>query len=196
LSWADNSSSESGYRIERKKISDEATESTPNEEGGTDSDTFTLIATVGPNVKSYRDDDVEPSATYVYRVQAYSGDDASGYSNEAKADASDTCFIATAAYGSLFEPHVVTLRRFRDAYLLNSAPGRLFVKTYYRYSPPLADFISNHETLRTAVRIGLFPLVAFSYSVIQFGYALTLAVLAFFLWLAVGLFFFCQGRRR
>jgi YVTN family beta-propeller protein len=187
LSWADNSSSESGFRIERKKISDEATESTLNEEGGTDSDTFTLIATVGPDVKSYRDDDIEPYTTYVYRVQAYTESDESGYSNEAEADASDTCFIATAAYGSLFEPHVVTLRRFRDAYLLNSAPGRLFVKTYYRYSPPIADFISHHKTLRTAVRIGLFPLVAFSCSVIQFGYALTLTVLASFLWLAVGL---------
>jgi hypothetical protein len=188
LSWADNSSSESGYRIERKKISDEeGTQSTSNDEEGTDSDTFTLIATVGPNVTSYRDHDVEPSATYVYRVQAYTESDESGYSNPVKADASDTCFIATAAYGSLSEPHVMTLRRFRDAYLLNSAPGRLFVKTYYRYSPPIADFISHHETLRTAVRIGLFPLVAFSYSVIQFGYALTLAVLVSFLWLAVGL---------
>jgi YVTN family beta-propeller protein len=196
LSWADNSSSESGYRIERKKISDEATESTANDEEGTDSDTFTLIATVGPNVTNYRDHDVDPSATYAYRVQAYTGSDESGYSNPVKADSSDTCFIATAAYGSLSEPHVMTLRRFRDAHLLNYAPGRLFVKTYYTYSPPIADFISHHETLRTAVRIGLFPVVAFSYSVIQFGYPITLAVLASFLWLGVWFLFFRQGRRQ
>ena len=209
LSWADNSSSESGYRIadnklhhiktyiiERKKISDEATESTLNEEDGTYSDTFTLIATVGPDVKSYRDDDVEPSTTYAYRVQAYTAGDESAYSNIVEAEAFDGCFIATAVYGSLFEPHVVMLRRFRDAHLLNSAPGRLFVKTYYRYSPPSAEFISHHETLRTAVRIGLFPLVALSYSVVQFGYAFTLAVVVSFLLLAVLPLFYCRGRRR
>ncbi|UCD87841.1 MAG: fibronectin type III domain-containing protein [Desulfobacterales bacterium] len=196
LSWTDHSSSESGYRIERKKISDEATESTPDDENGTHSDTFTLIATVGPNVTSYRDHDIEPYATYAYRVQAYTGSDASGYSNPVKADASDTCFIATAAYGSLSEPHVMTLRRFRDAHLLNSTPGRLFVKTYYRYSPPIADLISQHETLRTAGRIGLSPLVLFSYSVIQFGYPLTLVVFTSFLWLVVWFLFFPKGRRR
>jgi YVTN family beta-propeller protein len=197
LTWADNSSSESGYRIERKKISDEeGAQSTTNDEEGTASGTFTLIATVGPNVTSYRDRDIEPYGTYAYRVQAYAGSDASGYSSVVKEDASDTCFIATAAFGSLSEPHVVTLRRFRDARLLNSTPGRLFVKTYYRYSPPIADLISQHETLRTAVRIGLSPLVLFSYSVIQFGYPLTLAVFAAFLWLVVWFLFFPKGRRR
>jgi YVTN family beta-propeller protein len=197
LSWTDNSSSELGFRIERKKISDdEEVQSTPNDENGTDPETFTLLDTVGPDVTSYGDDDVEPYATYVYRVQAFTGSQESEYSNEVKAEASDTCFIATAAYGSLFEPHVVTLREFRDAHLLSFASGRLFVKTYYRYSPPIADFISHHETLRTAVRIGLFPLVAFSYSVVQFGYAFTLSVVVSFLLLAVLSLFYCQGRRR
>jgi hypothetical protein len=197
LSWTDNSSSELGFRIERKKISDdEEAQSTPDDENGTDPETFTLLDTVGPDVTSYGDDDIEPYVTYVYRVQAYTESDESDYSNEVKAKASDTCFIATAAYGSLFEPHVVTLRKFRDAYLLSSASGRLFVKTYYRHSPPIADFISHHEMLRAAVRIGLFPLVALSYSVVQFGYAFTLAVVVSFLLLAVLPLFYCQGRRR
>jgi YVTN family beta-propeller protein len=189
LSWSDNSSSELGYRIERKKITDDATESTSNEDAETVPDNFTVIAEVGPNVTSYRDHDVEPSATYAYRVQAYTGSDESGYSNQVKEDASDTCFIATAAYGSASEPHVMTLRRFRDTHLLNCAPGRLFVRTYYKYSPPIADFISQHETVRTVVRIGLFPLVAFGYSVIQFGYPITLAALGAFTWLIVCLVF-------
>jgi len=69
------------------------------------------------------------------------------------------CFIATAAYGSYFEPHVRVLRDFRDRRLLTNAPGTLFVKTYYRWSPPIAAVIAQHESLRWIVRVSLTPLV-------------------------------------
>jgi hypothetical protein len=69
------------------------------------------------------------------------------------------CFIATAAYGSYFEPHVLALRDFRDRRLLTNAPGALFVKTYYRWSPPIAAVIAQHESLRWIVRVSLTPLV-------------------------------------
>jgi len=78
------------------------------------------------------------------------GDDCKGFCD---------CFIATAAWGSWMDPHVVSLRRFRDEVLMQHAPGRAFVDFYYRHSPPLAAFIARHEALRAAARLALAPLV-------------------------------------
>jgi hypothetical protein len=87
------------------------------------------------------------------------------------------CFIATAAYGSPVERHVTILEDFRDTYLLSNAVGRIIVKAYYKYSPPLARCIAKHETLKAAVRIGLMPLVAISYATRHFGPTVTLTML-------------------
>ena len=72
---------------------------------------------------------------------------------------SSLCFIATAAYGSYLDPHVETLRKFRDQYLLTNAAGRAFVSFYYHYSPPVAEFISKHARLRMLTRWLLTPAV-------------------------------------
>ncbi len=69
------------------------------------------------------------------------------------------CFIATAAYGSYLHPKVQLLRDLRDQHLLTNVPGRAFVSLYYRLSPPMADFIARHDTLRLAARLMLTPLV-------------------------------------
>lgn len=69
------------------------------------------------------------------------------------------CFIATAAFGSYLDPHVMVLRHFRDNVLLQSEIGTEFVKFYYKYSPPVADFIAHHDALRMLFRFALTPLI-------------------------------------
>jgi hypothetical protein len=69
------------------------------------------------------------------------------------------CFIATAAYGSALDPHVGALRQFRDQYLQRTALGRAFIHAYYRYSPPIAAVIAQHDWLRWLVRMLLTPLI-------------------------------------
>jgi hypothetical protein len=84
------------------------------------------------------------------------------------------CFIATAAFGSLIEPHVKLLRQFRDRFLLTNAPGKVFVRLYYTYSPPIADVIAAHGSLRLIVRWSLLPLIVLSWMLLHLGVLCTL----------------------
>jgi len=219
LTWTENSSAVSGFEIWGKIVPDPdetSTQTDSDDESATSSNAdysaeYSLIDTVGADVTNYSASGLEPYTGYSYRVRAFKSPESSDsqitsesmdesayeysdYSNEAEARTSDKCFIATAAYGSLLEPHVATLRRFRDVYLLPSALGRLFVKTYYAYSPPPAGFIAKHETLKAAVRVGLLPLVAISYSTLHFGPIVALTMLVVLL--VIPIFLFRSYRRK
>lgn len=105
----------------------------------------------------------------------------SAHGVSATAAGSEDCFIATAAFGSAWEPHVRTLRAFRDRHLLSSAIGRWLVARYYELSPPLAEIVRSHEGLRLLVRLMLTPLVwAIEAPLATLG-ALSL-VFVFFVW--------------
>jgi uncharacterized repeat protein (TIGR01451 family) len=97
------------------------------------------------------DNNQQATSLYIPRTPDCSAYDGSG--------GSGGCFIATAAYGSMLEPHVVALRQFRDQYLRRTAVGRAFIRLYYRYSPPIAATIARHDWLRVLVRALLAPIV-------------------------------------
>jgi hypothetical protein len=69
------------------------------------------------------------------------------------------CFVATAAYGTPMAQEIQILREFRDEYLLTNALGKALVDVYYRISPPIANFITDHPRLKPIVRAGLMPVV-------------------------------------
>ena len=101
-------------------------------------------------------------------------------SSDAKGGGGGSCFIATAAYGSAMAPQVNVLREFRDRFLLTSSIGKTFVDCYYKYSPPLADFIEKHHRLKTAVRIILLPVVGLSWIAVRNGFAFTMVLMLVF----------------
>ncbi len=88
---------------------------------------------------------------------------------------SDECFIATAAFGTKFEPAVVLLRQFRDKCLLGNRCGQEFVNFYYRFSPPIAGFIAGSESLQILVRLLLLPFIAIAYAALHPGFTLVVA---------------------
>lgn len=104
--------------------------------------------------------DIYPGTTFYVRAYALLSDDTVIYGNVLKFKTKDACFIATAAFGSILEPHVKILRDFRDRFLMSSDLGRLMVSVYYRYSPELADSVRDNGTLRVLVRALLIPVVA------------------------------------
>jgi len=102
-----------------------------------------------------------------------------GTSDDGTIGKNPLCFVATAAYCSPSHPYVKVLRNFRDKYLIPSKLGRTLVDLYYKSSPFAADLIAEHKLLRAAARLNLIPLVAFSYSMINFGPIITASVLLF-----------------
>ncbi|MGH7597289.1 MAG: fibronectin type III domain-containing protein, partial [bacterium] len=70
LTWADNSSNETGFKIERKLTS---------------AATFAEIATVGANVTSFASTGLNANTSYTYRVRAHNASGNSAYSNTASA---------------------------------------------------------------------------------------------------------------
>jgi len=104
--------------------------------------------------------DVEDATTTITMEDNYSI--TANFEEEPSESSGGACFIATAAYGTPMAEEIEILREFRDEYLLTNPLGQALVDLYYRVSPPIAEFITEHPSLKPIVRAGLLPAVAMS----------------------------------
>jgi len=117
LAWTDNSSNETGFRIERKT-------------GATG--TWAEIATTGANVASYSNSGLTAGTVYYYRVRAYNSVGTSGYSNEATTACSLPIGVGTTVNGALTTADCrSTLRSgaYYDGYTFSATAGATYTIT-------------------------------------------------------------------
>lgn len=73
-------------------------------------------------------------------------------SGRSSSSSSGGCYIATMAYGSYEHPQVLELRKFRDNTLSKSSFGRGFIKTYYKYSPKLVEYLKDKPLVNQSIK--------------------------------------------
>jgi hypothetical protein len=100
--------------------------------------------------------DVDAASTTITMDNSYS------ISANFQGAGSQCCCVATAAYGTPMTEEIQILREFRDEYLLTNPVGKGLVDFYYKISPPMAEFITEHPSLKPVARIGLVPAVVMS----------------------------------
>lgn len=156
LTWKDNSLNETKFQVWRAVWSGD----------------LVWHADLAANATSYTDGGLESSTAYSYCIKACNDSGCTDCTDSKIVSATtsgdndeDThvfvnCFIATAVYRDPFHPDVQALRDFRDSYLMRGSSGRAFVRAYYKYSPPVADFIAAHEALRLPLRAVFIPVAA------------------------------------
>ncbi|CAK8713995.1 hypothetical protein GKODMF_05590 [Candidatus Electrothrix gigas] len=114
-------------------------------------------------------EDLKPGTVFYARAYAVVNG-ITYYGNQISFQTADSCFVATAAYGSIFHPAVAILRNFRDRFMLDNAVSRSLVRLYYCYSPPIADMIHNSTVLRPMTRILLMPIIGAAWLTMRFGW--------------------------
>jgi len=151
-----------------------------------------------PDNPEYTLTGLDSSKNYFCVATTYYNDGSeSGFSNEESTDdfedsittspvSGGGCFIATAVYGSPMSSKVKILCQFRDRCLLTNSIGRDIVDAYYKFSPPVADYLHKHPFARAIVRYALVPIIGIAYVSL---YIHPLALLfAFFFMLLAGIY--------
>jgi hypothetical protein len=121
------------------------------------------------NTTTYTVTGLSDDTVYYFAVKAFDTEGLeSNYSNVVSVDipsgsgggGGGGCFIATAAFGSNMDRHVKILSEFRDRRLASNPIGRSIIDTYYKFSPPVADYLSKHPSARTVMRYVVVPITS------------------------------------
>jgi hypothetical protein len=85
--------------------------------------------------------------------KASAGSSESNSNSESGGSGNGSCYVATMVYGSYDAPEVLVLRHFRDNFLQKFYFGRLFIKTYYKYSPRFVARFQHNKTIHKPIRV-------------------------------------------
>jgi hypothetical protein len=122
-----------------------------------------LVAEAGSGYQfTHWSDDVDTIADINDATTAITMDNSYAITANFQGTGSRCCCVATAAYGTPMTDELEILREFRDEYLLTNPVGKSLVEFYYKVSPPMAQFITEHPNLKPVARVGLAPAVALS----------------------------------
>jgi len=135
-------------------------------------------------------DDVNAASTTITMDNSYS------ITANFEGAGSRCCCVATAAYGTPMAEELQILREFRDEYLLTNPVGKSLVEFYYKVSPPIAEFITEHPSLKPAARAGLAPAVALSTIAVSTTPAEKAAIIGLVTLVSVALAIWATRRRR
>ena len=86
--------------------------------------------------------------------------EASQRNRQTTSSSSGGCYIATMVYGDYDHPQVMVLRDFRDSVLQKYAPGRAFIRFYYRYSPTWVEHLKDKKKINNVIRFILDKFIA------------------------------------
>jgi hypothetical protein len=126
-------------------------------------------------------EDVNPQTIYYVRAYALLSDGTVIYGQDKEFRTEDSCFIATAAFGSIDGQGVRILRQFRDQFLTTSSFGNGIIGWYYKISPPLADIVGQSLFHRALVITLLMPVVFWAWIMINIEMAATALMAAWLL---------------
>ncbi len=111
--------------------------------------------------------------------------------NDTGGGATAGCCTFSSAYASTDDEELDLIREFRDQYLVTNPIGRGVVVLYYDVvSPPLAQFIDDHPSVKPLARAAMTPVVVLSAAAVDtstaekaaIGGALVLLSAGAFLW--------------
>ena len=83
----------------------------------------------------------------------------------AKMGANKTCSTGNNDFQRIGPPsteEVYSLRILRDEILLKYTFGKNFVQFYYNFSPPIAEYIKLHNTIKFTMKCILYPIISIS----------------------------------